>query len=103
MVADIIDEDEVPEEFDNIFFVFFFSAEDGIRDGHVTGVQTCALPIWARTIVSSVSRIFTQSRSLLSPLRCFDRFREASVQTAVESGRLGIEISVQRLELLNTL
>src|SRR5690625_4817182 len=25
--------------------VFFFQAEDGIRDGHVTGVQTCALPI----------------------------------------------------------
>src|SRR5439155_19073326 len=28
-----------------IFFFFFFQAEDGIRDGHVTGVQTCALPI----------------------------------------------------------
>src|SRR5690625_7035282 len=26
-------------------FIFFFQAEDGIRDGHVTGVQTCALPI----------------------------------------------------------
>src|SRR5690625_2598678 len=26
-------------------FSFFFQAEDGIRDGHVTGVQTCALPI----------------------------------------------------------
>src|SRR6266487_3100226 len=26
-------------------FVFFFQAEDGIRDGRVTGVQTCALPI----------------------------------------------------------
>src|SRR5690625_6439155 len=26
---------------------FFFQAEDGIRDGHVTGVQTCALPIFA--------------------------------------------------------
>src|SRR5215510_7888060 len=26
---------------------FFFQAEDGIRDGHVTGVQTCALPILA--------------------------------------------------------
>src|SRR5579884_1488698 len=26
-------------------FLFFFQAEDGIRDGHVTGVQTCALPI----------------------------------------------------------
>src|SRR5437870_10922492 len=28
-----------------VFFFFFFQAEDGIRDGHVTGVQTCALPI----------------------------------------------------------
>src|SRR5690625_6802555 len=28
-------------------FCFFFQAEDGIRDGHVTGVQTCALPIFA--------------------------------------------------------
>src|SRR5439155_1127471 len=27
---------------------FFFQAEDGIRDGHVTGVQTCALPISGR-------------------------------------------------------
>src|SRR5207244_4740122 len=25
---------------------FFFQAEDGIRDDLVTGVQTCALPIW---------------------------------------------------------
>src|SRR5690606_40758985 len=25
--------------------VFFFQAEDGIRDFHVTGLQTCALPI----------------------------------------------------------
>src|SRR5690625_6606436 len=29
-----------------IFVPFFFQAEDGIRYGHVTGVQTCALPIW---------------------------------------------------------
>src|SRR6266568_1749088 len=28
-----------------VSFVFFFQAEDGIRDGTVTGVQTCALPI----------------------------------------------------------
>src|SRR3989454_4626854 len=27
---------------------FFFQAEDGIRDYKVTGVQTCALPIWQR-------------------------------------------------------
>src|SRR5690606_40768779 len=28
-----------------LFLFFFFQAEDGIRDFHVTGVQTCALPI----------------------------------------------------------
>src|SRR5690606_41010632 len=28
------------------FLFFFFQAEDGIRDFHVTGVQTCALPIF---------------------------------------------------------
>src|SRR5690606_39729317 len=34
-------------KFDSLFLiVFFFQAEDGIRDFHVTGVQTCALPIF---------------------------------------------------------
>src|SRR2546426_4313151 len=32
------------------FSLFFFQAEDGIRDYKVTGVQTCALPICAMTI-----------------------------------------------------
>src|SRR5207302_6924619 len=32
---------------------FFFQAEDGIRDFHVTGVQTCALPIWKETALVS--------------------------------------------------
>src|SRR5690606_38537188 len=31
---------------------FFFQAEDGIRGFHVTGVQTCALPILANTAFS---------------------------------------------------
>src|SRR5690606_39603614 len=49
---------------------FFFQAEDGIRDFHVTGVQTCALPIWVR--LNSVSRVgevidwFTGSTSVAS-------------------------------------
>src|SRR5437588_10730786 len=30
------------------YFYFFFQAEDGIRDHCVTGVQTCALPIYLR-------------------------------------------------------
>src|SRR5258707_1743343 len=34
--------------FDVLFF-FFFQAEDGIRDFGVTGVQTCALPIYRQT------------------------------------------------------
>src|SRR5699024_11248207 len=29
-----------------LFVIFFFQAEDGIRDRNVTGVQTCALPIF---------------------------------------------------------
>src|SRR5690606_40987025 len=33
--------------------VFFFHAEDGIRDFHVTGVQTCALPISPRRVATS--------------------------------------------------
>src|SRR2546430_10409801 len=32
----------------SIICFFFFQAEDGIRDLTVTGVQTCALPIWGR-------------------------------------------------------
>src|SRR5256885_4985807 len=33
---------DIPQE---LLRVFFFQAEDGIRDYKVTGVQTCALPI----------------------------------------------------------
>ena len=31
---------------DLLYIFFFFQAEDGIRDVAVTGVQTCALPIF---------------------------------------------------------
>src|SRR6266540_4551806 len=33
----------------SFLFFFFFQAEDGIRDRDVTGVQTCALPIFVST------------------------------------------------------
>src|SRR3712207_8082668 len=33
--------------------MFFFQAEDGIRDIGVTGVQTCALPIFTSAIIAS--------------------------------------------------
>src|SRR6266542_900701 len=35
-------------------FFFFFQAEDGIRDATVTGVQTCALPIWAGAVLGVI-------------------------------------------------
>src|SRR5262249_56505180 len=39
-----------------LFSVFFFQAEDGIRDWSVTGVQTCALPIYRRRYSGSGRR-----------------------------------------------
>src|SRR3712207_8959137 len=47
--------------------LFFFQAEDGIRDIGVTGVQTCALPIWRlpwryRSALSR--RLLTMPRSM---------------------------------------
>src|SRR5258706_12503525 len=41
-----------------ITFFFFFQAEDGIRDWSVTGVQTCALPIYTRSFSASLHRGF---------------------------------------------
>src|SRR5688500_19877443 len=37
---------------------FFFQAEDGIRDYKVTGVQTCALPIYKSTGTGTLVRDF---------------------------------------------
>src|SRR5215510_11513505 len=47
---------------------FFFQAEDGIRDGHVTGVQTCALPIFGELALWLV----TQRRPTPSQVRVFE-------------------------------
>src|SRR5256885_14948767 len=46
---------------DDVLFFFFFQAEDGIRDYKVTGVQTCALPIYyARTRAALLSLTFAR-------------------------------------------
>src|ERR1022692_1663876 len=54
------------------FDFFFFQAEDGIRDYKVTGVQTCALPIywpggstWAAKARPSISQV---SSGFLCPM-----------------------------------
>src|SRR6266404_6797447 len=38
-----------------MWVVFFFQAEDGIRDKLVTGVQTCALPIFVQAARHSIA------------------------------------------------
>src|SRR5437667_5323414 len=41
-----------------LLLLFFFQAEDGIRDRDVTGVQTCALPICLRhALLTAVERL----------------------------------------------
>src|SRR5207248_8257827 len=46
--------------------IFFFQAEDGIRDRTVTGVQTCALPIsTSRQGMTRTARLVPQADSVL--------------------------------------
>src|SRR6266508_3744867 len=52
--------------------MFFFQAEDGIRDGHVTGVQTCALPISRRTLRPAALSVAARGLSRRA-LACADR------------------------------
>src|SRR3712207_2567892 len=54
-----------------LYFFFFFQAEDGIRDIGVTGVQTCALPIWCprrRPLAVPVTGVVGRSPDLLEPI-----------------------------------
>src|SRR2546430_4439048 len=47
--------------------LFFFQAEDGMRDLTVTGVQTCALPILSSSLVSSSDFSAASTDSLSRP------------------------------------
>src|SRR5439155_18227594 len=52
-------------------YFFFFQAEDGIRDGHVTGVQTCALPIlFTRSPCRNVNTVLRRQPRSSSTTRC---------------------------------
>src|SRR5690606_37193647 len=49
-------------------FGFFFQAEDGIRDFHVTGVQTCALPIYEQDPIVLPNLLKAQKANLLDKI-----------------------------------
>src|SRR6266478_8950706 len=93
-------------------FFFFFQAEDGIRDLTVTGVQTCALPIFRRDLprgqdpvtdeASVMSRVAlpeeTQVERQLRPQR-LDEY--VGQRAAVESLRVSVIAASQRSEPLD--
>src|SRR5438034_691419 len=77
--------------------LFFFQAEDGIRDHCVTGVQTCALPIstvpftlgfaWtaAASAAQAARRPATGAASNRSPYRCGRLASDTGASTAIPS------------------
>src|SRR5256886_16810900 len=67
-------------------FVFFFQAEDGIRDLTVTGVQTCALPIYSWGGMLAMEYALTRPAGLASLVLAS---APASIpQWVAETGRL---------------
>src|SRR5690606_26502945 len=54
-----------------VSLLFFVQAEDGIRDFHVTGVQTCALPIFRLIGATTENPSFEVNAALLSRCQVF--------------------------------
>src|SRR5438132_8333448 len=75
--------------------VFFFQAEDGIRDHCVTGVQTCALPISADDIAEQEEVDVTIDKALAGRLGwCFVRRTTNRLFSAAEF-ELELEVGTQ--------
>src|SRR5689334_24590087 len=68
---------------------FFFQAEDGIRAGTVTGVQTCALPIYARPRASKSTCSDRRSTSTSLNPGLETRRRDRSEQQRDKSPAIG--------------
>src|SRR5690625_4225740 len=79
-----------------ILFFFFFQAEDGIRDGHVTGVQTCALPIF-RDLEFNLFEVFRRQDVLGSGP--FEELDEDTARTILdEVNRLATGVVAESFE-----
>ena len=68
-------------------FVFFFQAEDGIRDYDVTGVQTCALPIYRPLSLPSTA-VASQGVKLQHLARCRDSLHRLHAGWTSRTSRL---------------
>src|SRR5690349_22015838 len=70
------------------YAIFFFQAEDGIRDLYVTGVQTCALPIWRFSLATCSACIRVTPSVVAGGWRSS---RKTRVNTRSEERRVGKE------------
>src|SRR5699024_11338407 len=75
-------------------FVFFFQAEDGIRDRNVTGVQTCALPICAADVVLNLSSATNGKLSQKS-------YEDLEQQTGMPLKDISSERASEKISFLN--
>src|SRR2546430_11825545 len=78
------------------FDVFFFQAEDGIRDLTVTGVQTCALPIFPCDAVRDYFYFPNRRRSGGEEETLFELLRAAP---PVSPADLRLALKVRMIEL----
>src|SRR5690606_39795020 len=84
---------------------FFFQAEDGIRDFHVTGVQTCALPIlslarlcFSFSAFDASSRLFRRAGANASIEACDQIAREYSLLRSDGADRTNLGTNTLRSE-----
>src|SRR5690606_39413870 len=78
---------------------FFFQAEDGIRDFHVTGVQTCALRIYLEMPGfrgAAVAHVIPHSHRVAPGISRFSPKRGDSRPTRSEERRVGKECRSRR-------
>src|SRR5256885_7229363 len=82
------------------FFFFFFQAEDGIRDYKVTGVQTCALPIFQPSVSgnfkSSVIASGESSRASTRPVAASRAITPLKPLSCASSSRTSANRSEER-------
>src|SRR2546430_4935057 len=75
----------------SIGWFFFFQAEDGIRDLTVTGVQTCALPIWSSFSFSLISTSLAAFSASAAAAFSASAFAAAAALEAASSAILASE------------